>query len=90
MILLGEKTDWSSVKSVLSDVGGFIGRLKGYNQEMKKTPESVFNKVRSKYLSRPDFEPDSVGSKSQAAKCLCIWVISCCKYQIVLKNVAPK
>ena len=80
MILLGEKTDWSSVKVVLGNVNEFIGRLKGYNEQMKKVPESVFNKVRSKYLSKPEFNAKDVESKSKAAGCLCIWVISCCKY----------
>jgi dynein heavy chain len=90
MILLGEKIDWPSIKIVLGNVGEFMSRLKGYNETMKKTPEAVFNKVRSKYLSKPEFNAKDVSNKSSACGCLCTWVLSCCKYQIVLKMVGPK
>jgi dynein heavy chain, axonemal len=78
MILIGEKTDWGNVRVVLGDTQGFINKLLVY--DVSKTPESVLKKVRDKYLKLKEFEPESVGSKSQAAKCLCIWCISVSKF----------
>lgn len=44
MILIGEKTDWNNVRSVLGDTQGFINKLLYY--DVSKTPESVLSKVR--------------------------------------------
>lgn len=88
MVLIGEKNDWANVRIVLGDTQGFINKLLVY--DVSKTPESVLKKVRDKYLKLKEFEPESVGSKSQAAKCLCIWCISVSKFQIVIKKVEPK
>jgi dynein heavy chain len=88
MVLLSEKTDWNNVKSVLADTQGFINRLLYY--DVSKTPESVLNKVRNNYLKLKEFDPEDVGKKSLAAKCLCVWSLSVSKYQIVIKKVEPK
>lgn len=69
MILLAEKTDWNTVRSVLGDTTGFINKLLTY--DVSKTPESVLTKVRTKYLKLKEFDPDEVGKKSSAAQCLC-------------------
>jgi len=88
MILLGEKTDWPSIKAVLGDTGGFMNRLLTY--DVSKTSEAVLAKVRKNYLSLTEFEPNDVGTKSKAAKVLCIWCLSVSKFQIVIKKVEPK
>lgn len=88
MILIGEKTDWNNVRIVLSDTQGFINKLLNY--DVSKTPESVLTKVRTKYLKLKEFDPEDVGKKSSAAKCLCMWCISVSKFQIVIKKVEPK
>jgi len=88
MILIGEKTDWNNVRIVLGDTQGFINKLLFY--DVSKTPESVLSKVRTKYLKLKEFEPEFVGGKSQAAKCLCMWVVSVSKFQSVIKKVEPK
>lgn len=88
MVLLGEKTDWNNIKSVLGDTNGFITKLLTY--DVSKTPENVLSKVRKTYLTLPEFEPIDVGKKSMAAKCLCIWALSVSKFQIVIKKVEPK
>lgn len=41
-------------------------------------------------MKNPEFNPQDVGSKSQAAKALCIWCISTDKFSKVLKKVEPK
>ncbi len=88
MILIGEKTDWNNVRSVLGDTQGFINKLLFY--DVSKTPETVLSKVRKQFLSKPEFNSEEVGKKSQAAKCLCVWAISVSKFQTVLKKVEPK
>jgi hypothetical protein len=78
MILIGEKTDWNNVRSVLGDTQGFINKLLFY--DVSKTPETVLSKVRKQFLSKPEFNSEEVGKKSQAAKCLCVWAISVSKF----------
>ena len=88
MILLQQKTDWNNVRIVLGDTGGFITNLLTY--DVSKTPENVLAKVRKNYLSLKEFEPEDIGKKSSAAKCLCIWAIAVSRFQIILKKVEPK
>lgn len=57
---------------------------------MNNTPENVLSKVRKNYLNLKEFDPEDIGKKSSAAKCLCIWALSVSKFQIVLKKVEPK
>ena len=78
MLYLGEKTDWNTVRSVIGDSGAFINRLLSY--DVSKTPESILSKVRKNYLAKKDFDPEDVGKKSTAAKCLCVWAISVSKF----------
>ena len=66
------------MRSVLGDTTGFINKMLFY--DVSKTPESVLAKVRNTYLKIPDFNPESVGNKSQAAKCLCVWALSVSKF----------
>ena len=78
MVLLGEKTDWGNVKSVLGDTNGFINKLLTY--DVSKTSEKILANLRKNWLARPEFEPGDVGKKSLAAKCLCIWAMSVSKF----------
>ena len=78
MVLIGEKTDWNNVRSVLGDTQGFINKLLFY--DVSKTPESVLTKVRNKYLKLKEFDPEDIGKKSSAAKCLCVWSLSVSKF----------
>jgi len=45
MILLGEKTDWKSIKDHISETNNFINRLKDFN--VLTAPESFFTKVKN-------------------------------------------
>jgi dynein heavy chain len=87
MILLGEKTDWNTVRSVIGDVNGFLEKLKKY--DVSKTPEKLLEKVRNNYIAKKEFDSEDVGKKSVAAKSMCIWVRALDKYQKVLKKVGP-
>lgn len=62
----------------MGDTTGFINKLLNYN--VSNTPESVLAKVRKTYLSLKEFEPEDVGKKSSAAKCMCTWCISVSKF----------
>jgi len=88
MVLFNEKKDWNNVRSVLGDPTGFMKRILDY--DVQKTSEAVLNKLRNGYLKNPEFNPQEVGSKSQAAKALCIWCISTDKFSKVIKKVEPK
>lgn len=88
MILLQEKTDWKSIQGNLSDVGGFLDKLKNY--DTSKYPESVFVKLRNTYLNRPEYDVKDIFKRSQAASFMATWVIAVNKYQKVLKVVEPK
>mgnify|MGYP000603107877 CR=1 FL=1 len=87
MVLFNEKKDWNNVRSVLGDPTGFMKRILDY--DVQKTSEAVLNKLRNGYLKNPEFNPQEVGSKSQAAKALCIWCISTDKFSKVIKKVEP-
>ena len=78
MILLGESKDWNSIKKVLSDVTGFLGRLKKYDVEA--TTEKVWKKARDGYISKPNFDPAEVKKSSIAASALCVWANACSKF----------
>jgi dynein heavy chain len=88
MILIGEKTDWNSVKSTLGNPGAFMERLMTY--DVSKTSEKVLEKVRKQYLARPEFDPKIIEKASVAAKVICIWCNAVSKFQIVIKKVEPK
>ncbi len=90
MMLLDEKTDWSSIRFTLSDSGEFVSRLINFGDKVSKVPESVIKKLRANYLSNPEFEPDKVASKSLAAKSIVKWVKAMNNFYDVQKKVEPK
>lgn len=65
MLLLGEKQDWNTIRSNLNDTNAFIDRLKNF--DVMKCPESIFEKVRKNYISKPEFDVAEVRKKSVAA-----------------------
>jgi hypothetical protein len=58
MVLLGEKTDWDTVKKVLGNVGEFMTKLLEYNVE--ETTEKTWKKARDGWISKPEFDPVEV------------------------------
>lgn len=58
MVLLGEKTDWDTVKKVLGNVGEFMNKLLEYNVE--ETTEKTWKKAREGWISKPEFDPVEV------------------------------
>lgn len=88
MVLLGEKTDWKNVKSVLQNVNEFMSRLLDF--EVDKVSEKVWKKARDGWISKPSFDPAEVKKVSVSAAALCLWAKAVSRYQIVVKKVAPK
>ena len=78
MVLLGEKTDWDTVKKILSNVTEFMGRLLDYNVE--ETTEKTWKKAREGWISKPDFDPVEVKKVSQSAAALCTWATASSKF----------
>lgn len=88
MVMLGEKTDWKSVKLALGNVGEFMNRLLEFDVE--KVSEKIWKKARDGWIDKPEFNPSEVRKVSVAAEALCIWAKAISKYQIIVKNVVPK
>ena len=84
--MLGEKTDWTSIKLVMMDLN-FLDRLKNYDRN--NISEQVLFKLR-KYTTRPEFDPHIVGQKNLASKSLCMWCRAIDNYSKVAKEVEPK
>lgn len=72
MLLLGEKQDWNSIRSCLNETNTFIDRLKNF--QVMNCPESVFEKCRKNYVSKPEFDISEVRKKSVAASFMAQWV----------------
>jgi len=90
MVILEEKTDWNSIKLTLSDSGEFVNRLVNFGDKVLQVPESAIKKLRSTYISNPEFVPEKVVNKSVAAKTICKWVLAMNNFYDVLKKAEPK
>ncbi|OMJ74343.1 hypothetical protein SteCoe_26764 [Stentor coeruleus] len=85
-ILLSEATDWPSVLHVISRMD-FLDRLRNYNKD--DIPKSILRKLKH-YLTKPEYEPEQIGTKSQAAKSLCTWSLAMNQYSEAFEVVKPK
>ena len=85
-ILLSESTDWSSVQHVVGRMD-FLERLRTYNKD--DIPKSILRKLKH-YLTKPEYEPESIGTKSLASKSLCTWCIAMNQYSEAFEVVKPK
>jgi len=80
--------DWKSCKSFMGNVGEFLDNLVNYDKE--NVPPAALKEVKNVYLPMPDFQPDIVKGKSQAAAGLCSWVINIITFYEVFCDVEPK
>uniref|UniRef100_A0A6Q2WX96 Dynein axonemal heavy chain 12 n=1 Tax=Esox lucius TaxID=8010 RepID=A0A6Q2WX96_ESOLU len=78
---------WGPSKKLLGDMN-FLRDLKEYDKD--KIPVHVMQKIRSEYMTNPDFDPAKVAKASSAAEGLCRWVTAMEIYDRVAKVVAPK
>ncbi|XP_034447227.1 dynein heavy chain 12, axonemal [Hippoglossus hippoglossus] len=78
---------WGPSKKLLGDMN-FLRDLKEYDKE--NIPVPVMQKIRSEYMTNPDFDPSIVAKASSAAEGLCKWIKAMEVYDRVAKVVAPK
>ncbi|KAM4563453.1 dynein axonemal heavy chain 12 isoform 1-T1 [Odontesthes bonariensis] len=78
---------WGPSKKLLGDMN-FLRDLKEYDKD--NIPVSVMQKIRSEYMTNPDFDPSIVAKASSAAEGLCKWIKAMEVYDRVAKVVAPK
>ncbi|KAM8834259.1 LOW QUALITY PROTEIN: dynein axonemal heavy chain 12-like [Synchiropus picturatus] len=78
---------WGPSKKLLGDLN-FLRDLKVYDKD--HIPVSVMQKIRSEYMTNPDFNPAIVAKASSAAEGLCKWIQAMEVYDRVAKVVAPK
>ncbi|XP_076022383.1 dynein axonemal heavy chain 12 [Genypterus blacodes] len=78
---------WGPSKKLLGDMN-FLRDLKEYDKD--NIPVPVMQKIRSEYMTNPDFDPSIVAKASSAAEGLCKWIKAMEVYDRVAKVVAPK
>ncbi|KAG7472883.1 hypothetical protein MATL_G00114010 [Megalops atlanticus] len=78
---------WGPSKKLLGDMN-FLRDLKEYDKD--NIPVPVMTKIRSEYMTNPDFDPSKVAKASSAAEGLCKWITAMEVYDRVAKVVAPK
>ena len=66
----------------------FLAALKEFDKD--NIPEPIIKKIRQKYISNPDFDPEKIKNVSSACEGLCKWVRAIEVYDQVAKVVAPK
>ncbi|KAF4677338.1 hypothetical protein FOZ62_026768, partial [Perkinsus olseni] len=73
-LLLGKKETWDDAKKVMGDMG-FLQSLKSYDKDSLASNQKLTAKLQT-YISRDDFNAESVSRVSKAATSLCMWVIA--------------
>ncbi|VDM03485.1 unnamed protein product [Schistocephalus solidus] len=85
-LMLGQKTDWASAKTVLGD-SNFLKKLVEYPKD--SISDGLLKKLK-KYIENPDFVPEVIEKTSKACKSLCMWVRALDLYARVFRMVEPK
>ncbi|XP_030257300.1 dynein axonemal heavy chain 9 [Sparus aurata] len=78
---------WKAAKVMMAKVDAFLDSLINFNKE--NIPEACLKAIQP-YLQDPEFQPDLVASKSNAAAGLCSWVLNIVKFYEVYCEVEPK
>ncbi|XP_071813348.1 dynein beta chain, ciliary-like isoform X2 [Apostichopus japonicus] len=78
---------WKAAKIMMAKVDGFLESLITYDKE--NIHENCLKAVRP-YLADPEFDPELISSKSNAAAGLCAWAINIVKFYEVYCDVEPK
>ncbi|GCC40939.1 hypothetical protein chiPu_0024508 [Chiloscyllium punctatum] len=75
---------WGPSKKLLGDMN-FLRDLREYDKD--NIPVAVMQKIRTEYLTNPDFDPQKVVKASSAAEGLCKWILAMEVYDRVAKVV---
>ncbi|KAK7206778.1 dynein heavy chain, N-terminal region 1-domain-containing protein [Myxozyma melibiosi] len=87
-ILLGHKVDnWRSVQSIIRR-DDFISSIINYDTDRQMT-KSLRNKIQAEYLSRPNFNFETVNRASKACGPLTVWLEAQVNYSFILERIGP-
>ncbi|GIZ02364.1 dynein heavy chain 2, axonemal [Caerostris extrusa] len=86
MILRNSEPSWAEAKRQLGSAT-FLKELYAYDRD--NITDAALNKI-GKYIKKPEFQPQTVGKVSVAAKSLCMWVRAMYAYGNIYKKVKPK
>ncbi|NXY12857.1 DYH7 protein, partial [Atrichornis clamosus] len=78
---------WSASQKMLGNIN-FLKELKACSE--KPIPEAIMQKIRTEYLTNPEFDPQVVAKASSAAEGLCKWIKGMEVYHRVSKEIEPK
>ncbi|KAK9240220.1 dynein heavy chain, N-terminal region 1-domain-containing protein [Lipomyces kononenkoae] len=86
--LLGHKVDsWRSVQSVIRR-DDFISSIVNFNTDRQMT-RPLRNKMQAEYLSRSNFNFDTVNRASKACGPLILWLEAQVNYSLILESIGP-
>lgn len=78
---------WKAAKVMMAKVDAFLDALVNFKKE--NIHENCLKAIQP-YLGDPDFSPELIAAKSNAAAGLCSWVINIVKFYEVYCEVEPK
>ncbi|XP_061666302.1 dynein heavy chain 9, axonemal isoform X2 [Syngnathoides biaculeatus] len=78
---------WKAAKLMMAKVDSFLDSLINFKKE--NIPEACLKAIQP-YLQDPEFQPEFIASKSNAAAGLCSWVLNIVKFYKVYCEVEPK
>uniref|UniRef100_A0A803VKC7 Dynein axonemal heavy chain 12 n=1 Tax=Ficedula albicollis TaxID=59894 RepID=A0A803VKC7_FICAL len=78
---------WTASQKMLGNIN-FLKDLKACSE--KPIPEAVMQKIRTEYLTNPEFDPQVVAKASSAAEGLCKWIKGMEVFHRVSKEIEPK
>ncbi|NXF75625.1 DYH7 protein, partial [Sclerurus mexicanus] len=78
---------WTTSQKMLGNIN-FLRELKSCSES--PLPEAVMQKIRTEYLTNPEFDPQVVAKASSAAEGLCKWIKGIEVYHRVSKEIEPK
>ncbi|CAH8627144.1 unnamed protein product [Schistosoma bovis] len=85
-IMLGQKGDWATAKTVLND-SNFLRKLVEYPKD--DITDGQLKKLK-KFIDNPEFIPEIVEKTSKACKSMCMWVRALNLYAHIFRTVEPK
>uniref|UniRef100_A0A8C9MKB7 Dynein axonemal heavy chain 12 n=1 Tax=Serinus canaria TaxID=9135 RepID=A0A8C9MKB7_SERCA len=78
---------WGVSQKMLGNIN-FLKELKACSET--PIPEAVMHKIRTEYLTNPEFDPQVVAKASSAAEGLCKWIKGMEVFHRVSKEIEPK
>lgn len=77
------KASWSLCRKMISDAS-FLNCLINYDKD--NMPNSLMDKIRTEFISNPNFNPEKVKASCAACEGLCKWVLGLEMYDKIKRN----